>query len=155
MSLRDECLLVICMMSEAKMEKLFKRKAIAEKYEKVTSSKKVTEKRAKVLEELAELREKIEEELGMDKDIEKITTTENIDEVIWMNVMVNAMEIAIESIIFDGKSPEQAISEIITVDLMLEILDGAKEKLIESCCITRNCKLLTVNLNKVPGSLLS
>lgn len=133
MNLRNEQVPLMCKVDGTKVEEFFEKKNVAAKYNEAVESARFKERLAETLENFAEAVKKIQEDKGENKRLESITSKENVMDNVRINVMVNAISLAAEAIIFDGKDSETAVAEIITPDFVFEILDGVSNVIAEEC----------------------
>lgn len=133
MNLRNEQLPLMFKVNENKVEEFFQKENVAAKYNEALESARFKERLAEILENFAQAVKKIQEDKGENKRLESITSEENVMDSVRINVMINAISLAAEAIIFDGKDSETAVTEIITPDFVLEILDGVSDVIAKEC----------------------
>lgn len=127
MNLRKENLPVVCQMSEEKLEAFFAKGEVAAKLQKVEESVEFKKELERVMKNLAEFAEELEEEMGDGETIKEIVSQESVMQHVRMNVMINSVGIAAESIILDGAPAAEAVEKVITADFVIQILHGMAE----------------------------
>ena len=133
MDLRKELLPIVTMVEEGKIEEFFKRKLVAAKYDEVMHSKKVKGALNDFFNEI-EKNVKVVKQGMSEKDIrqlENATSTEVLMSSIRLTIMTNSIGIATRRIIFEGAPIENAVADVITDSLVLEILNAFSERIIE------------------------
>lgn len=131
MDLRMETLPLFCELDREKVENLFRQEEVTIKYNLVTQSNRFRRKLKRISTNLANIVEEIEDSEGEIEEIKDLISEDNIIKAIKISVMISTLSIAINKIIFEGRTPEEAVTSIITVTFMLEILDLVESWLME------------------------
>ena len=118
MNLREMSLPLSCKVNGEKFEALFQQEVIAARYKVVTESEEYKSVKENVIDALEELGRSLCAGRGADKIIRHIASRETFEENLKFNVMSNAVNMAIEAIVFDGENTEQAIANVLTEEFM-------------------------------------
>lgn len=133
MNLRNEQVPLMCMVDGTKVEDLFKKEVVATSYNAALESAEFKEALKTTLEDLKETVKELQEMVGQSEHFKELISEESVLDNVRANVISNAISQAAEAIIFDGKNPETAVSEIITPSFVVELLKGLAHVIRGNC----------------------
>lgn len=130
MNLRDEDLLLTCELDRNRVENLFRQEEVSLQYNMVTQSNRFRRKLKRVSSFLTNFLEELEDSEEEIEGFESLISEDKIMDLVKVATMIRALALSIDKIIFEGRTPEEALVHTITIPFILEVLDLVLEFLL-------------------------